>query len=36
MPNKRIDQLPPSGNDIKGTDLFPIFSENKTERIFRK
>ena len=33
MPNKRIDQLPPSGNDVKGTDLFPIFSDSKTERI---
>ena len=33
MPNKRIDQLPPSSDQVKGTDLFPIFSDNKTERI---
>jgi len=33
MPNKRIDQLPPSGNNIKGTDKLPIFSDGKTERV---
>ena len=33
MANKRIDQLPLSSDDIKGTDLFPIFSDNRTERI---
>ena len=33
MSNKRIDQLPPSGNDLKGTDLLAVWSDNKTERI---
>ncbi len=33
MPNKRIDQLPPNGNQIQGTDKLPIFSDGKTERI---
>lgn len=33
MPNKRIDQLPGSGNELKGDDLVPIFSDGKTERI---
>lgn len=33
MANKRIDQLPPSGNDLKGTDLLAVWSDNKTERI---
>ena len=32
MANKRIDQLPLSGNILKGEDLIPIFSDNKTER----
>jgi hypothetical protein len=33
MANKRIDQLPPSSNDLKGGDLLAVCSNNKTERI---
>jgi len=32
MPNRRIDQLPLSSNQLKGEDLIPIFSDDRTER----
>jgi hypothetical protein len=32
MPNKRIDQLPASTNNLQGTDKIPVFSDNRTER----
>lgn len=32
MPSKRIDQLPLSGDVLKGSNLIPIFSDNRTER----
>jgi hypothetical protein len=31
--NKRIDQLPASSNQLKTTDLIPIFSDGRTERV---
>jgi hypothetical protein len=30
--NKRIDQLPSNANTVKGSDILPIFSDNRTER----
>jgi hypothetical protein len=33
MPNKRIDQLPASDNQVQGTDKIPVFSDGRTERI---
>lgn len=30
--NKRIDQLPSNANIVKGSDIVPIFSDNRTER----
>lgn len=31
--NKRIDQLTSSSNDLKGSDLIPVFSDGRTEKI---
>ena len=29
---KRINQLPSGGDGLKKTDLFPVWSDNKTEK----